>query len=75
MSINQEWDCSCGWTGHEDDLRSECTFAGNREEPPEYEAYCPDCGSNWDQMTEAQQCLHGGFGVSVRDAAKFHRSK
>lgn len=53
---NQNWECVCGWTGHDDDLISECTFAGNREEPPEYEAYCPSCSGNWDQMTEP--CEH-----------------
>ena len=51
--MSQHYECtSCGWTGHEDDLRSEQTFAGNREEPPEFEAYCPECGDNWDQMSE-----------------------
>lgn len=49
----QHYECtSCGWTGHEDELRSEQTFAGNQEEPPEFEAYCPSCGDNWDQMDE-----------------------
>lgn len=55
--MNQHYQClECGWQGHEDELRSECTFAGNREEPPEYEAYCPDCGENWDSMIEADVC-------------------
>lgn len=69
MSIhNQEWECDCGWSGHDDDLRSECTFAGNQEEPPEYEAYCPQCGNNWDQMIEAEEPETEGFGISIADA-------
>jgi hypothetical protein len=51
---NQHWECTCGWTGHEDEFRAECVFHGNREEPPEYEAYCPDCGANADQMSEVE---------------------
>jgi predicted RNA-binding Zn-ribbon protein involved in translation (DUF1610 family) len=55
MSLfNQHYDCDCGWTGHEDDLRSECVFHETREEPAEYAGYCPDCGSNWDQMSETE---------------------
>jgi hypothetical protein len=50
---NQEWQCTeCDWHGHEDDIRSELTFAGNREEPAEYDGFCPECGGNWDQMEE-----------------------
>ncbi len=56
MTINQQWECECGWTGHDDDLRSECTFAGNQEEPPEYEGYCPDCGGNADKMYQLAMC-------------------
>lgn len=55
--MNQEWQClECGWQGHEDDLRSVCVFHGNRIEPPEYEAYCPDCGENWECMIERDVC-------------------
>ena len=52
---NQHYECTgCGWVGHEDDLRSECVFAETRLEPAEYEAYCPDCGQNADQMDEVE---------------------
>jgi len=51
--FNQNWDCECGWTGHEDELESRCEFAGNREEPPEYSASCPSCGCDWERMTES----------------------
>lgn len=54
MIINQHWDCECGWTGHEDELRSECTFHATREEPAEYEAWCPQCGADWERMTETE---------------------
>jgi hypothetical protein len=51
----QHWECSgCGWTGHEDDWRSECVFNQTLEEPAEYEAYCPDCGQNADAMEEIE---------------------
>lgn len=50
---NQEWQCtSCDWHGHEDDLESKLEFCGNREEPPEYSGWCPDCGASWEQMDE-----------------------
>ena len=52
----QNWDCDCGWSGHDDELRAECTFHGSREEPAEYDAYCPSCGNNADQMSEAIMC-------------------
>jgi len=54
MNTNQNYECNCGWRGHEDELRTECTFNETRLEPAEYEAYCPDCGANWDQMSEAE---------------------
>jgi rubredoxin len=57
MSIfNQMWQCTgCGWIGHEDDLESKCTFHQTQEEPAEYEAWCPQCGADWDQFTEITQ--------------------
>lgn len=62
MTVNtlgktQHFRCDCGWQGHEDDLRSECTFHGTREEPPEYDAFCPECGGAWDDMIEAPLCI------------------
>ena len=84
-TFNQEWECTdCGWHGHEDDLKSECVFHATQEEPAEYAAWCPECGDNWENFIEyeepeepeEQQCLHGSFGVSVRDADHFqNRSK
>lgn len=68
-AFNQHYDCDCGWTGHEDELRSECTFHGNREEPAEFEAYCPECGNNWDQMSEADpgaQCDAAEYMLATR---------
>ena len=53
---NQQWECPCGWTGHEDELISHCEFAGSREEPPEYGATCPQCGDDWEGMSEPSMC-------------------
>ena len=55
--MNERYRCSCGWEGSEDELDSKCTFWGTREEPPEYEANCPDCGADWDDMVEAELCI------------------
>lgn len=55
--MNERYRCSCGWEGSEDELDSKCTFWGTREEPPEYEANCPDCGGDWDDMVEADLCI------------------
>jgi hypothetical protein len=65
-TTTQLFRCECGWEGHEDDLRSECTFFGTREEPPEYEAFCPQCNTTWENMDEVPQCVscHDKF---VRD--------
>lgn len=53
MMLTQHLECTeCGWTGHEDDLRSECVFAGNREEPAEYDAHCIECGNHVDSMID-----------------------
>lgn len=62
MTVNSVLDtqyfrCKCGWQGHEDDLRSECTYHGTREEPPEYDAFCPQCSNNWEDMTEVPWCI------------------
>jgi hypothetical protein len=48
----QHWECPCGWAGHEDELVSHVEFIGNREEPPEYGATCPQCHGDWEQMSE-----------------------
>ena len=55
MSIwNQHYQCACGWTGHEDEFRSELAFAETEIDPAEYECYCPDCGQNADSMEEIE---------------------
>lgn len=61
MTINsvpgvQHFRCDCGWQGHEDQLRTECVFWGTREEPPEYDAFCPECNNNWENMEEVPLC-------------------
>ena len=38
----------CGFEGHSDDWESKCVYYGSREEPPEWEAWCPDCGASWE---------------------------
>ena len=49
--MTQHFECiDCGWTGHEDDLKSECVFDQTQEEPAEYDAWCPQCGDNFDNM-------------------------
>ena len=37
----------CGFEGHADDWPSQCVYY-SREDPPEWEAWCPDCGSSWE---------------------------
>lgn len=59
MMLTQHLECTeCGWTGHEDDLRSECVFAGNREEPAEYDAHCIECGNHVDSMIDITKEEH-----------------
>ena len=64
----ERYRCKCGWEGTEDELNSRCTFWGTREEPPEYEAYCPDCGANWDNMVEAECCESCESEWAMRDS-------
>ena len=47
-----EYLCQCGTQCREDELRTECTFHMTREEPAEYEAFCPGCDTNADNMEE-----------------------
>lgn len=47
-----EYLCRCGTQCRDDDLRTECTFFQTLEEPAEYEAFCPGCGTNADNMEE-----------------------
>lgn len=44
--------CRCGWEGEDWELASREEFAGNREEPPEYSDWCPDCGRSVEEMDE-----------------------
>lgn len=56
----QNFRCDCGWEGHEDEMLSECTFHGTREEPPEYEVFCPECHGAWDDMVDVPYCAGCG---------------
>jgi hypothetical protein len=44
--------CRCGTECREDELETVCTFYATLEEPAEYDAKCPDCGTNWENMEE-----------------------
>jgi len=50
MGIN--YSCQCGVECPEEELETTCTFHMTREEPAEYEAFCPGCGTNADNMEE-----------------------
>jgi hypothetical protein len=51
MLINYR--CQCGTECSEEELITACTFHATREEPAEYEAFCPSgCGTNADDMEE-----------------------
>ena len=45
----------CGWTGDDQDLEAVCTFPGrwygDPPEPPEYEAFCPEC-NHWEYIED-----------------------
>ena len=50
---------NCGYVATTDELAdtSECVFAGNRYEPAEYEAHCPECGgSDFVEYPKCQSC-------------------
>lgn len=55
MLVDQYRCTMCGFEGEEGDWESKCTFYGNQEEPPEYEAWCPGCGADWDYSEEIEQ--------------------
>ena len=41
-----KWEChSCKGEFDEKEIETKLYFAGNREEPPEYTAHCPNCDS------------------------------
>ena len=51
--IDQRYRCTkCGFEGTSDEWESKCIFWGSREEPPEWEAWCPDCGETWETTEE-----------------------
>ncbi len=52
--MTTRYQCECDWQGSERELRTVCTFNETHLEPVEYEAYCPDCGADWDDMVEAE---------------------
>lgn len=47
-----EYLCQCGTQCREDELETVCTFFQTLEEPAEYEAFCPGCNTNADNMEE-----------------------
>jgi len=41
-----KWECkSCKWEGDEREVETKLYFAATQEEPAEYTAHCPSCGS------------------------------
>ena len=55
--IRDEWECTaCKWTGQECDIRKEKTFTATREEPEEWEWYCPDCNKS-ETLQEVDEIL------------------
>lgn len=44
--------CQCGVQCREDELETVCTFFQTLEEPAEYDAHCPGCNTNADNMEE-----------------------
>lgn len=58
MEHSRKVRCECGWEGSDADVAVVCTFVGNREEPPEYEGYCPSCGTDADDgvMEDVPMC-------------------
>ncbi len=46
--------CDCGETCSEDELRYTCTFRETRLEPAEYDAACPACGTDWENMEQLE---------------------
>lgn len=54
--FDTKYQCDCGWIGTEYDMDKTCVFAETRYEPAEWEAFCPDCGKNADDIPEAEWC-------------------
>ena len=49
-----QYHCDCGETCSEDELRHVCISHETRIDPAEYAAYCPSCGTDWENMTEEE---------------------
>lgn len=53
--LDDRYRCTrCGFEGESGDWESKCIFHGSREEPPEYVAWCPDCGETWETTEEVE---------------------
>jgi hypothetical protein len=60
-------ECDCGWYGSDSDIVLECTFHGTREEPPEYEGFCPACGNPADDSIKDVPMCKSCEDVYVKD--------
>ena len=47
--------CDCGADVAESELREVVAFYGTQEMPAEYNAYCPECGTDWENMDEREE--------------------
>ena len=54
----------------DDEAVSKCVFAGNREEPAEYELHCPDCNAGEDSMSQMITCRDCGVNYPDCDTHK-----
>lgn len=55
LALEDTWICThCKWEGSVDDIRKEVVFPGSREEPEEWEWYCPECAHS-DDLEEKMQ--------------------
>lgn len=53
VPLNERWVCDhCEWEGSEGDINKKVVFHGSREEPEEWEWYCPVC-ARADTLEEA----------------------
>ncbi len=46
--------CECGETCSEHELETALTSAETRFQPAEYDAFCPNCGNDWENMEEEE---------------------
>ena len=54
--MKEKWYCpGCQWCGFRDEVKKEIVFHATREEPDEWEWYCPDC--NRTDLEECQEIL------------------